>query len=285
MVHMNRLARRLAAALAAVACASLAIAATAGASHGTCAVQSPQIWDTVATDVYWDFGDRPDLELGKFVVTFAQPPDSFCATSIESAFVTGPDGYRFELDPTEPLDLENLNGYVDDHFIHAVWLMGFDRRGFLREGDYTITVRFKDGVVRRQVNRFSPRRDLLDAYLQRRDAISFSPSGALVRATSPDPLRWTTMAELGGPSAYYSVRLSRPLDGFLDPHNLIFWDAIFYQSYLRPDAGLDNGTQSLAPLMIHPNKRYAWFVEILDSNRLQDLNMAIFQPAQFFKGY
>lgn len=257
-------------------------AAPAAASPAACLMPSPPIWDTVVTDVYWDWGDRSDQRLGKFVVNFKQAPDSFCHESVASATVRGPGGYRFSFEPHQRLDRHNLNGYVDDHFVHGVWLMAFDPRGFLRRGEYTITVRFTNGVVRQRSNFFDPRRALLRSYLEHRAAVQFSPSGGSVPALAPTVLRWTTLRELGGASAFYSLRVSEPLDNFIDPHHLRFWDAIFYQSYLFPEAGQDSGTMPLPPGTLEPGKDYAWFVELLDSNRLEDLNMAIFQPAQFF---
>ncbi len=270
----------------AITLAALCLALTlpgAGNARASCVMESAPIRETTTTDIYWDAAGLEGERHGKFVFTFVQAPDALCPESIASARVRGPDGYRFRIRPHRPLTLANLNGYVDDHLTHTLWLMGFDRSGFLPEGEYRLMVRFTNGDVYRAADSLRRNRPLLRAYKRDRDQLSFSPSGETVSALAPPALRWTTLREVGGPSAYYSTRLSEPLDGFVDPHHLRVWDFIFYTSYLHSDSGRDAGTIPVPPGFLEPGRQYVWFTEIVDANRLDRLDLAIFQPAQFFQ--
>ena len=73
----------------------------------------------------------------------------------------------------------------------------------------------------------------------------------------------------------------------IDPYNPIFYGQIFVDNIFGYGEGnLENSGLNKEQVVISrpldQNFQYAWFTEILDSNNLNDINIAIFQPTQFF---
>jgi hypothetical protein len=236
---------------------------------------NPSIAAVVATQVFADVFRESGVRMGKFVVVF----DAEAAVDLErigSIDVTGPNGYRFAVDPHQRFTAANANGWLPPSSGNgSPWYMAFDRRGFLTEGEYAITVRFADGESRTRSRTLHEATPMLDAYLERRARIARTPAGSVALTDDAVELSWTTLRELGGPSAWYCTRVAQghswPL---IDSAAIVHEDDVFAGGVER---GLDcRSTRFRPPAGVND---FTWFTEILDSNRLEEINLAIFQPA------
>ena len=245
------------------------------------AASQPGIKDIVVCNVYWEnykYVHLPGPRLSKFVVTF-QANHSPDPSAMESLSVEGPGNYAHTINIT-PYSQSNLNGYIETP--GSIWFMAFDRSGFLKNGTYTITLKYRDSKVSTKSRVLNYTGDILDAYLRTRK--SFSPSNRLDSTIPLDRviLKWTV---LEGLEAYYMTRLGEyPLrKSTRTSSNWLFQDTVFGYGTGNPhNTGLNKG-QVLVNKTLQPNTGYLWFTEILDSNDFNRINIAIFQFYQYFK--
>jgi hypothetical protein len=251
----------------------------------------PQIIDVVAAQIYWGFGyGLPDKQ-SKFVVLFDKMFGEAGTSNIARMYAEGPDGYRFEID-NQAFTNQNGNGYIEEAaYNNYRWFMAFDRSGFLKDGEYTVVVEYKNGEKSQMSRTLQYDDSILASYLADRDKIVFSPtnagspeaqSPAVNASESPLEVKWTTLAGLGGPDAYYCLRIAEDKGSAWDNANMTVFDNIFDASKVAPDAGLNKASFSVGGGILKPGSKYLWFTEICDSNHYRDINICIFQPFQAF---
>lgn len=248
----------------------------------------PEITDIVAAQIYWGFGYGLPERQSKFVVLFDKMFGAAGTDNIERMYAEGPDGYRFEI-MNQAFTGANGNGYIEEagHNDYR-WFMAFDRSGFLKDGEYTVTVEYKNGEKSQMSRTLRYDDSILSSYLANGDKIGFSPATADSSAAEPvdaseNPLeiKWTTLNSLGGPDAYYCLRVAENRGSGWDNANLVVFDNIFDASKATATAGLNKASFSVEALL-KPADRYLWFTEICDSNHYRDINICIFQPFQEF---
>lgn len=251
-----------------------------------------KIFDIMACNVYWDFENSPmPKETHKFLVAFYPTADKATPELIDSITAYGPDGYEVRF-ANQMFNNDNKNGWFYDPRIPNYWYMVNLPTGFMKEGEYTIEVRCKDGAVVRKsrVQKNAPSDALVSSYLKHWDEIyeSFSPSKKrpLPNGTplKDIPCIWKTLKDVDDQDAFYVYRLaegrsSREFDG----QKLVWFDNIYMQRLLNndPKAGLNRG-EVIIGSRLKPNTSYAYFVEITDSNIAGEANICIFQPHQIF---
>lgn len=233
---------------------------------------SSELDSFTATHVYAD-SDGGGNEISKFVVRFSDPTINF--RHIESIRIEGPDGYAFDIAVRRIFDPNRKNGFLIDLESGRFWYMAFDERQFVPEGDYTAVVHYIDGRIARRSRALRRNRPMLQAYLQRRGEMNYQPRGSV---TTNDlgavEFRWPTLTSLGGPDAFYSLWVSAGHTEWADLRLTVFSEDIYHR---EPDYGRNESTR-LVSLKPGP---HTWFTEILDSNRLDDINLVIFQPSQW----
>ncbi|MCP4749885.1 MAG: hypothetical protein GY866_03240 [Proteobacteria bacterium] len=245
---------------------------------GQAAWGEPDIKDIVVCNVYWeDFKvvNLPYPKVGKFVVTFGSTADT---DGMESIVVKGPDGYTFHMN-LERYTTSNLNGYLGSG--NRIWFMGFERRGFLKDGRYDITLTYKNGRISRKGRVLKYSSEILDAYLK--ITPEFSPTGRLQAGADPSRivLKWTVVP---GVEAHYMTRIGTNHGSGRSWSNNFGWiyqDTIFGYGTSNPDnAGLNKGELKVETTL-KPGRRYLWFTEILDSNDFNRINIAVFCRYQY----
>lgn len=237
------------------------------------AAMTVQIYDIMACNVYWDFDDSLGLprEQHKFLVSFF-PSETPVPDLVDRIVARGPGGYEATF-TNQMFTNANRDGWIYDPSLNYHWYMLNVPAGFLAEGTYTIEVVTKDGQVlsRSREQRDAPSRAVVDSYLAHRERLAYTLTS------------WTTLAELGGPDAYYVYRLAkaRSLREF-DTQRLLWWDNIYIRRArgVEPQAGLNKGAVDL-PIELTPGESYGLFVEITDGNVQSDANICIFQPHRF----
>jgi hypothetical protein len=241
----------------------------------------PGIKDIVVCNIYWEdykYVDLPGPRLSKFVVTFNsfRPVDT---EAIESLSVKGPENYTYKIDIV-PYNRKNLNGFIETP--GTTWFMAFDRRGFLKNGPYTITLKYRGGKVSRKSRVLNYTDTILNVYLKTK--LSFSPTGRLPDSDRLDgiTLRWTVLPKV---KAYYETRLGKyPLtESSGTSSGWVFQDSIFGYGTGNPtNTGLNKGNVRVGKTL-QPDTGYLWFTEILDSNNFNQINIAIFESYQYFR--
>lgn len=261
-----------------------------GQKQGT-SVPAVRIYDIMACNVYVDFEDsRFQKEQHKFLIAFYPTGKTPTPSLIDGITAYGPDGYRVDFINQE-FTRQNINGYIYDGKYHNYWYMVNLPTGFLKEGEYTIEVRCKDGNVVKK-SRFqdnAPSRAIVSAYRQHRDAMYDSYSLSKTKQMSAGaPLKdikitWSTLKELGGVDAYYIYRLSEGKSGKeFNTQKLVWWDNVFVQRMRgNAGAGLNRG-EVVIDTPLKPKADYVYFVEITDGNVMGATNICIFQPHQLF---
>ena len=108
--------------------------------------------------------------------------------------------------------------------------------------------------------------------------LQFSPTGTL--STIPESLNFSWNI-IPGYNAYYCVRLTDFSNGDISQltHSPLIRDEIFGKGD-NLDGGFNKNHLLTSPKLL-PGRRYIWFTEILDSNVLEDISIAIFQQPQF----
>jgi hypothetical protein len=235
------------------------------------------IYDIMACDVYCDFMNFPGpKEQHLFLVSFYPTEDVPTPDLIERIIALGPDGYAKEITNQRFTD-ENRDGWIYDAALNYYWYMVNVATGYLAEGDYTVEVTLRTGETLSQTRtqRGLPGAALVSAYLENREKLLSSFAG---------PGSWSTLADLGGPDAYYVYRLAEGAgpDEF-DIQHLVWWDNIFIQRARGTDdqAGLNRGQVTARPTL-RAATAYTWFVEITDANVQSETNICILQPHQTF---
>lgn len=249
------------------------------------------IYDIMACNVYWDFeGDLPQ-EQHKFLVALYPTPGMVTPDLIESLTAYGPGGYKVPF-TNRMFTNDNRDGWIYDPKIPNYWYMVNLPTGFMKEGEYTIEIKCKDGKVvkKSRVQRNAPSDAMVASYLKTKDKLfqSFSPS-----KTNPLPAgaslkdikcRWSTLKDLDNFDAYYVFRLAegRSTREF-NAQQLIWFDNIYLERMRNndPTAGL-NRNEVVLGTALDPQKSYAYFVEITDGNIAGEANICIFQPHQVF---
>ena len=235
----------------------------------------------IVCNAYWDiYGDglaeskdtRLDkTRMGKMAVFLNR--FEIDSTQIKSIQVEGPNNYSFEINSVTEYDRKELNGYAP--FRPVLYYQGFDINGPLENGIYTVTINLKNGKSEQRSKTLKDTGELLNRYKQHQH--NFAPEGVV--ATSEKTLRkldfkWSTLSD----DAYYSFWLAKDIEGGNFLKNTIFHKNIFFKSGLK-DAGL-NENNITAYATLKRDQPYIWFVEILDSNRLEEVNEVIIQPFQ-----
>lgn len=250
-----------------------------------------QIYDIMACNVYWDFENSPlQKEQHKFLVAFYPSGGDTIPELVESITAYGPDGYTVDI-ANETFTAVNRNGYIYDRTTDNHWYMVNLDTGFMKEGEYTIEVKGKNGETSTmsRVQKDAPSEALVAAYNKARSDIynSYRPANG---EQLPDgtglqniEVKWTPLSELVGQDAYYIFRISQGRSSKeFDTQNLAWWDNIFLQRvYSDANAGLNRSGVVIAN-ELKPNTSYVHFTEITDSNAMGETNICIFQPHQYF---
>jgi len=248
-------------------------------------------------NVYMDFdADYKDYKIvkeqHKFLVSFYPVEKGvFVPDLIDKITGYGPDGYKVEFAVNQKFDDINKNGYIYDAAYGYYWYQNYRDTGFLKEGEYRIEVKCKNGDVLKQyrVQRNGPSEALVSAYLKNKEKIrqSHSPSKSN-QMPAGTPLKgvkvsWSTLKKLADFDAYYVFRICEgKASRDFDTQNLVWWDYIYRQSFFgQPFAGLNRG-EVVIETELKPKTSYVYFVEITDANISNDANICIFQPHQIF---
>ena len=161
--------------------------------------------------------------------------------------------------------------------------------GFMKEGEYTIEVKCKNGdvVKKSRMQDNVPSKALVASYLKNQKKIynSFSPSTARkLPATSPlkdIKITWSPLKKMRGVDAYYIFRITEgKASREFNTQKLVWWDNVFVQRlHGNKEAGLNRG-EVVIDSELKPKTSYVYFVEITDSNIMGATNICIFQPHQ-----
>jgi len=259
--------------LAMVLSGILILGSTANAAWG-----EPDIKDIVVCNVFWEDFKLMGLStprVSKFVVTFASSADP---KKMDSIGVTGPENYTFNINLNRYTN-HNLNGYLGSK--HRIWFMGFNRGGFLKDGRYTISLKYKSGDISRKSRVLKYSSEILDAYLKIKP--QFSPTGFLAAGADLNDiiLKWTVVP---GIKAHYMTRIGAnrgSSNNWTGDFGWIYQDTIFGYGTGNPNnRGINKGKLHVGA-SLKPGKRYLWFTEILDSDDFNQINIAIFQRYQY----
>lgn len=251
-----------------------------------------EIYDIMACNVYWNFPNTGlQQEQHKFLVAFHPTGGRPLPELIDSIKAKGPDGYEVEI-ANETFTAANRNGHIYDRTTESHWYMINLATGFMKEGEYTIEVTGKDGVVRTmsRQQKDAPGKAILTAYKKAEDQLhsSYRPgNGSKLPEGSPlknIQVSWTPLSDLANQDAYYIFRLSEGRNSKeFDTQNLAWWDNIFLQRFTEnPKAGLNRSGVTISS-ELKPDTAYCHFTEITDSNAMGETNMCIFQPHQTFR--
>jgi len=253
-----------------------------------------KIYDIMACNVYVDFdasySDTPiNKKQHKFLIAFYPTQDVSTPGLIDSITAYGPGGYKVEFAVKQEFNAKNRNGYIYDAKYNNYWYMVNLSTGFMKEGEYTIEVKCKNGdvVKKSRIQNNAPSDVLVASYLKNQKKIykSYSPSTAkkisAKTALKDIKVRWSPLKKLGGVDAYYIFRLSegRTAKEF-NTQKLVWWDNVFFQRMRgNPTAGRNRG-EVVMDTELKPKTSYVYFVEITDSNGMGETNICIFQPHQ-----
>ncbi len=250
-----------------------------------------KIFDIQACNVYMDF-DHSTLkkEQHKFVISFYPTPDVETPELIENITAYGPDGYKVEL-KNEKFSKANLNGWVKNPASNSYYYSVYRPIGFMKEGEYTLEVKGKDGSVIKQsrVQSNVSTETAMKFYKANKEKLlqSYKPSKVHPMSSNEELMGLTlsraTMKDLGGPDAYYLTYLYKAASGAqATADNVIWWDNVFVQRAAgNVQAGFNRGEVTVTKELA-PKTTYAYFVETSDANKQSETNYCIFQPHQVF---
>ena len=254
-----------------------------------------KIYDIMACNVYVDFDNsyvptKIKRQQHKFLIAFYPTSGVPTPELIDSITAYGPDGYKIDFAVNQKHDAKNKNGYIYDPVPDAYWYMVNLDSGFMKEGEYKIEVKCKNGdvVSASRIQKNAPSDAFVAAYLKNKKILNSSYSPSQTKKLKPGtPLKdikvtWTTK-EMASLYAYYIFRLSegKKISDF-DTQKLVWWDNIFRQRLTgRTNAGLEKG-EVIIEAELKPKTSYVYFVEMTDSNIMGDTNICIFQPHQIF---
>ncbi len=250
-----------------------------------------RIYDIMACNVYMDFVNTGlQKEQHKFLIAFYPTKDVLTPDLIDTITAYGPGGYKVEFINQE-FTRQNRNGYIYDAKYRNYWYMVNLATGFLKEGEYTIEVRCKNGdvVKKSRIQNNVPSDIIVSAYLKHKDAMYNSYSLSKTKKLSATaPLKdikvtWSTLKDLDGVDATYIYRLTEGRSGKeFNTQKLVWWDNVFVQRMRgNKDSGLNRG-EVIMDTQLKPKTSYVYFVEITDGNIMGATNICIFQPHQIF---
>lgn len=268
----------------------LSLMIPAGCAAKQQAKQTPvvRIFDIMACNVYmdYDFLTR-NKEQHKFVVSFYPSPGVVLPEVIDGITAYGPDGYKVDF-KNEMFDKKTLNGYVHVKSMNSYYYAVYLTTGFMKEGEYTIEVKLKDGrtLKKSRVQNNASTRAAMNFYMKNRDKMRSAQSPSRnnpPQAISNIKFTRSTMKDLNGPDAYYVTYLyEADAPEKAQSVNVIWWDNIFIRK-LGGDAQAGfNRSEVALPKELKPKTTYVYFVEVMDQNTQGDVNYTIFQPHQVF---
>lgn len=246
-----------------------------------------ELYDLMACNVYWDFGEYPGGKCQhKYLFAVAAPPNGFDPICVEKIVAYGPNGFQTEI-ANERFVQKTANGYIHDARFGNYWYMKNMRGHFMEAGEHVIEVTFKNGkkssISRIQDGEASDA--LYHSYLEAKPKIKFSPTSTLPAGTDLSKVEasWTSLKSLGGIDAFYIFRLAKAerSDDF-DIQNLTWWDNVFVKRLTDPMTG-QNKDRILIEETLEHDTGYGWWVEVTDSNRMGGSNLCCFQPVQLFR--
>ena len=250
----------------------------------------PPIDDIVVSQFYLDYPDDSNefpKKQAKFEVHFFGLVGEKNTNAIKNISVYGPNGYKFQF-KNQLFNFQNGNGYIIDRYTRQkIRYLAFDRKGFLEDGTYRITVDYWNGETRSRSRILKTNNDLLNNYLKFKDIINFNAKEVPKYMGDPKiyaDITWSTLYDLGGENAFYANYLSQGRTKSINLHDLTHFDNIYMNQLLMPLYGL-NKNSALANTRwkpLKPNTEYTWLVEICDSNKYSNINTTIFQPVQYF---
>ncbi len=225
---------------------------------------------------------------GKFEVRFFGLVGEKNTNAIKNITVEGPKGYEFHF-KNQLLDNKNGNGYIVDNYNRQmIWYLGYDRNGFLEEGEYKFTIDYWNGETRYKSRILQTNNKFLENYLKLKNKIEFSYEEKPKYMGDPRiyvNTKWTTLNKLKGVDAYYALYVSKGRNDFINLHDLTHFDNIYVTSILMPSFGLNKSSALVNTRWrpLKPGSEYSWLTEISDSNSYSNINMTIHQPIQYFK--
>ena len=248
-----------------------------------------QIYDLMACNVYMDFDTQLPKEQHKFLIAFHPTGGRPVPELIESITAKGPNGYQVEV-ANQEFKASNLNGWIYDRTTDSHWYMVHLYTGFMAPGEYSIKVVTKGGhtcsMSSTQSNEST--QAMMAAYLEHRATLqeSYTP-GHNIQLPADTNLAQVqvdcrSFKALSGLDAYYVFRLCEAEDNkAFDTQNLYWWDNIFLERMLNPDAGKNRSSLNIGR-ELKPNSAFTYFTELTDSNAMGETNICIFQPHQTF---
>ncbi|MHA2122006.1 MAG: DUF362 domain-containing protein, partial [Promethearchaeota archaeon] len=245
--------------------------------------------DNIGTSQFFldDANGVPEKQ-GKFEIRFFGLVGEKNTNAIKDITVEGPQGYEFHF-KNQKFDNKNGNGYiVDSYYRQKIWYLGYDRGGFLEDGEYKFTVDYWNGETRSKSRILQTNSKLLDNYLTLKDKIEYSYEEKPKYMEDPNIYvnsKWTTLNKLRGLNAYYALYAFKGRTDHINLHDLTHFDDIYMTSLLIPSYGLNKGSALINTRwrLLKPDSEYSWLTEICDSNSYKDINMTIHQPIQHFK--
>lgn len=229
-------------------------------------------WDIYGDDKVENKDNRLDKNrMGKMAVFLNRLEIE--ANQIKSIQVRGPNNYSFEINTNTEYDRKELNGYAP--FRPVLYYQGFDTNGPIVNGEYTVTVNLQNGKSEQRSKTLNDSGKLLKQYKQLEH--KFVPQGVVTlseKTLRKLDFKWNILSN----DAYYSFWLAKDKSGGNFIRDAIFHKNIFYKSGIK-DSGL-NEDHITAYATLKRDEPYIWFVEILDSNRLEEVNEVIIQPFQ-----
>jgi len=176
--------------------------------------------------------------------------------------------------------------------------VSFDKNGFLEEGNYDITVEYRNDEKRSKSKILESDNKLLNAYLANKNKITYYPTGEVPHYLAnknkityyptgevPHDLKKPLYTKIASINAYYANWVSEGFSDYINFHNLYFYDNLFLISFLMPSYGLNKDTAWIndSRISMKPATEYTWVTEICNSNEFENLNLSIFQLHQHFK--
>ncbi|MFX1451355.1 MAG: DUF362 domain-containing protein [Promethearchaeota archaeon] len=225
---------------------------------------------------------------GKFEIRFFGLFGEKDTNLIKDITVEGPKGYEFHF-KNHIFNNNNGNGYIVDNYNHQIiWYLGYDRNGFLEDGEYKFTIDYSNDETRYKTRILHTNNKLLENYLKLKNKIEFSYEEKPKYMGDPRiyvNTKWTTLNKLNGVNAYYAAYVSKGESDFINLHDLIHFDNIYFNSILIPSYGLNKSSALINTRWkpLKPDTAYSWLTEICDSNLYNKINMSIHQPVQYFK--
>jgi hypothetical protein len=249
--------------------------------------RSFELFDLMACNVYWDFGNYPGAEhQHKFLFAPAALNNEFHPDCVDNIMAYGPNGLEVPI-ANQYFTQEFADGYIYDASMGNYWYMKNMRNGFMEPGEYTIELTFKNGHVSTisRIQDSVPSDRILNAYLQSKEKIVYYPDAPLPEGTGLTNLefRWGSLKELADTDAFYIFRLSKAEVWWaFDIQNLVYWDNVFVERFKDP-LYAQNKSSLVVPKTLEPDTGYAWWTEICDANKMGDTNICIFQPIPAFR--